>query len=55
MNEFEDKIDWIEESLLTEEGFLNEACINELNKTIINMPKSGNLDLDCEKIYVRNG
>ena len=32
--------EFIEEPLLTEEGFLNEACMNALSKAIENMPKT---------------
>jgi hypothetical protein len=30
----------ISQPFLTEEGFVNEACMNEFNKAIINMPKT---------------
>ncbi len=36
---FED-IEFIQEPLLTEEGFVNEACLNALSKAISNMPKT---------------
>ncbi len=36
---FED-IEILSQPLLTEEGFVNEACLNELNKAIQNAPKS---------------
>ena len=32
----------LSQPLLTEEGFLNQACINELNKALTNMPKTYN-------------
>lgn len=35
-------IEMLEHPLLTEEGFLNEACINELEKAILNIPKTHN-------------
>jgi len=31
-------MDMLSQPLLTEEGFVNEACINELNAAILNMP-----------------
>jgi hypothetical protein len=33
-----DKIEFISQPLLTSEGFVNEACLNELGKAINNMP-----------------
>ena len=30
----------IDQSFYTEEGFVNEACLNQLNKAILNMPKT---------------
>ena len=33
-------IEMLSQPLLTEEGFVNEACLNELNKAIKNSPKS---------------
>ena len=35
-----DDIEFIPEPLLTEEGFINEACLNGLEKAINNMPKT---------------
>ena len=35
-----DKIEMLQNPLLTEDGFLNEACMNELSGVIKNMPKS---------------
>jgi hypothetical protein len=35
-----DKIEYLTQPLLTEEGFLNEACINELSAWINNFPKT---------------
>ena len=40
-NPFEN-IEMLSQPLLTEEGFINEACINELNASITNMPKTYN-------------
>jgi len=41
MKEFNDKIDHIiNQPLLTEEGCLNQACMNELEKAIDNSPKT---------------
>ena len=37
MNE---EIEFIQEPLLTEKGFVNEACINALSKAISDMPKT---------------
>jgi len=39
MSEIDD-MEIIEEPLLTEEGFINEACLNALGKAIQNMPKT---------------
>jgi len=39
MSEGFDDIEFIEEPFLTEEGFVNEACINALNKAIKNTPR----------------
>ena len=39
MNE-KDEIEFIQEPLLTEEGFVNEACLNALSAAINNMPKT---------------
>lgn len=36
----EDDIEMLSQPLLTEEGFLNEGCMNELNCAIRNMPKT---------------
>ena len=47
-NLFKD-IEMLSQPLLTEEGFVNEACLNELNKAIQNAPKSyERLDGDSE-------
>jgi hypothetical protein len=35
-----DGIEFIDESLLTEDGFLNPVCINKLNSFILHLPKS---------------
>jgi len=35
-------IEMLTQPLLTEEGFINEACMNELNTFVTNMPKSHN-------------
>ena len=35
-----DKIEMLNEPLMTEEGFINEACLNELEAAIKNMPES---------------
>ena len=35
-----DKVEMLTQPLLTEEGFINEACINELTAAIKNMPKT---------------
>ena len=37
--EDKEKIDFLTQPLLTEDGYLNEACINELKCAIHNMPK----------------
>ena len=38
--ENDDEIEFIKEPLMTEDGFLNPACMNELESTITNMPKT---------------
>jgi len=36
----QDEIEFLSQPLLTSEGSINEACLNELNKAIINCPKT---------------
>jgi len=36
----DDRIEMLTQPLLTAEGFVNEACINELNAAVRNMPES---------------
>ncbi len=38
--DFLDDVEMIQQPLLTEEGFVNEACLNELRAAINNMPKT---------------
>jgi hypothetical protein len=38
--EIHDKIPMLTQPLTTEEGFLNEACMNELNAAILNIPET---------------
>jgi len=48
-NIFENKdIEILSQPLLTEEGFLNEACINELKNSINDIPKPHNSNLTGE-------
>jgi len=44
-----DNIEMLSQPLFTEEGFINEACLNELNAAILNTPKNyERLDGDTE-------
>lgn len=36
----DERIEMLTQPLLTSEGFINEACINELNAAMLNMPES---------------
>ncbi len=40
LEKYKEEIERISEPFLTEEGFVNEACMNELGKAIKNMPKT---------------